>query len=105
MDLNLLPNELLKMVISYLDKKDAKNLAFVSKRMHELTLEKIWSKPIYQKSKSLCFLRKISHFPIEELRVADFELSDEEIIEVTKTIPTLKRLCIDWEPRSFYLWE
>ena len=73
MDFNVLPNELLKMIISYLDKKDAKYLACASKRMHELTMERIWSKPIFRESKDLHFLKKISHFPIEELRLTDID--------------------------------
>ena len=93
MDLNDLPNELLKMVIFYLDKKDAKNLALASQRMRKLTLERLWSKVSYKEHKNLSFLKQISHFPIDELRTSDFKCEWKDIIE---TIPRLKRLHIDW---------
>ena len=99
MDFNFLPNELLKMVIAYLDKKDAKNLALASKRMRELTLKRLWSKPTYKEQKGLSFLKKISRFPIEELRIQDFECSREEIV---KTFPHLKLLHADWNWNSYW---
>uniref|UniRef100_A0A7M5TV43 F-box domain-containing protein n=1 Tax=Clytia hemisphaerica TaxID=252671 RepID=A0A7M5TV43_9CNID len=91
-DFNILPNELLKMVISYLDKKDAKNFARVSKRMQKLTLDRLWSKPIYLRSKSLKFLKRISRFPIKELRAKDFRCYQAQIVEM---VPSLKSLNVD----------
>ncbi|XP_066932024.1 uncharacterized protein [Clytia hemisphaerica] len=103
MDFHILPNELLEMVISYLDKKTTKNLNLASKRMYELTMERLWCKPTYKDPKSLSFLKQISHFPIRELRIQDFECEWEDIVE---TVPNLKLLHIDcdrnkyWSPKS-----
>ena len=100
MDFNNLPNELVKMVISFLDKKDAKQFALTSKKMHQLTLDRLWSKPVYQKLKSLLFLKRISRFPIKELRVGDFKCKAEEIIE---KITSLKRLYLNLGSECVYV--
>ncbi|XP_066932067.1 uncharacterized protein [Clytia hemisphaerica] len=99
MSLNVLPTELLKMVISYLGKRDAKSLAVASRKMREIALEKIWSKPIYQKSKGLRFLKMISRFPIDQIRVKDFRCKMEEVIE---TVSSLKRLNLDLSSKCVF---
>ena len=48
MDLDLLPNEILMTIISYLVVKDAKEMSLTSKKMHSLTLSRIWSKPRFK---------------------------------------------------------
>ena len=92
MNLNLLPNELLKEIISHLHIKDAKNISLTSKRMRSLALERIWSKPKFNTVKPLSFLSIISRFPISELCSRHFDCSLNEIIE---TIPILKALNVD----------
>ena len=82
MDFNLLPTELLKTIITFLDDvDDAKNLSQTSKRLYDLTLERIWSKPrFYEKDSS--FLEKISNYPIKELYTSDFNCSWADIAQV-----------------------
>ena len=92
MDFNLMPNELLQCIISYLDIKAAKNISLTSKKMNSLTLERLWSKPRYSKPKDKDFLQKISRFPITELHVVDFDCN---WIEVNFFVPQLKLLHID----------
>ena len=89
--LDLLPNELLKMVVSYLDLKSAQNFSVTSRKMNRLTLWKLWSKPRYNR-KDMKFLHKISHFPIRELHVQDFKCNWLEIIAL---VPQLQLLHID----------
>ena len=97
MDLNLLPNELLKTIITLLDIKGAKNVALCSKRMYDLALERIWSKPRFRGSiKGSLFLEKISKFPIQELHASDFYCRWGQI---AAAFPNLKLLHIDGEPR------
>ena len=91
MDFNLFPNEILKKIISFLSKEDAKNVAFTSRRMYQLTLTRLWSKVKYRfnKTRSLHFLRKIRNFPIKEMYSANFSCTLKEIVE---TVPQLKLL-------------
>uniref|UniRef100_A0A7M5VDP0 F-box domain-containing protein n=1 Tax=Clytia hemisphaerica TaxID=252671 RepID=A0A7M5VDP0_9CNID len=92
MDFDLLPNELLRTVISYLDIKSAKQMSLVSKRMYSFALQRIWLKPRYSKPKDIDFLQKLSKFPIRELRTRDFECSWMEILYL---VPQLKLLNIE----------
>ena len=95
MDFNLLPNEILKTIIMFLDKKDAKNVALASRRLYNLAATRLWSKTRYPNikgRKSIEFLRNISHLPIYEMYASNFSCSPKEIVE---TIPNLKILHID----------
>ena len=98
MNLDNLPNELLKHIISYMnDLDDAKNFSLTSKRMHSLALERLWSKPRYYTMErslysSLYFLHFVSRFPVKELQAKDFECPWPEI---TKMMPKLKLLHLD----------
>ena len=98
MNLDNLPNELLKHIISYMnDLDDAKNFSLTSKRMHSLALERLWSKPRYYTMErslysSLYFLHFVSRFPVKELHAKDFECPWPEI---TKMMPKLKLLHLD----------
>ena len=92
------------MIISYLKKKDAQALALTSKRMYDLTLNRLWSKPSYKYTKDLDFLKKISKFPIQELRMGDFHYNGDEISVINeeiiiKIVPQLKLLHMDWDFR------
>ena len=97
MDLNLLPNELLKEIISHLHIRDAKNISLTSKRMRSLALERIWSKPHFRGYlDTVSLLKKVSKFPIRELCTRDFKCSINEIV---KTVPSLKSLKLDHDHR------
>uniref|UniRef100_A0A7M5V8S1 F-box domain-containing protein n=1 Tax=Clytia hemisphaerica TaxID=252671 RepID=A0A7M5V8S1_9CNID len=90
MDFDLLPNELLRTVISYLDIKSAKQMSLVSKRMYSFALQRIWLKPRYSwPAKEIDFLEKISQFPISELHTGDFDCTWFELITL---VPRLKLL-------------
>ena len=41
----LLPNEIINIIVSNLEVKDAKNVSLTSKRMYKLTLSRIWASP------------------------------------------------------------
>ena len=93
LDFNKLPNELIKMLISYLDIRSAQNVALTSKKMHELTMERLWSKPRYTKDeRDLEFLHQISHFPICVLHTRDFDCNWLEILGL---VPQLQLLHVD----------
>ena len=98
MDFDLLLNELLHTIISYLDIKSAKQLSLTSTRIYSLALSRIWSKPRYSKLKDINFLQKISKFPISELHTGDFDCS---WLEIHYMIPQLKLLHVDL-PRNKY---
>eukprot|EP00111_Clytia_hemisphaerica_P011852 TCONS_00034832-protein len=93
MDFNLVPNELLKKIFSYLTTRDAKNISLMSKRMYSLSLERIWSKPTFMLGiMDVNFLKEISNLPIVELCTHDFYCPLNEFI---KTIPRLKCLNVN----------
>ena len=75
MDLNVLPNELLHLIISYLDIKSAKHMCLTSKKMNMFALSRLWLKPRFSSMKDLDFLKNIRHFPIFELHSKDFDCS------------------------------
>ena len=108
MDFNLLPNELLKEIISHLAIADAKNLSLTCKRMYSLSLERIWSKPVFKlealtKNLDLEFLKKVSHLPIIEICPRYFKCS---LKDISKTIPSLKCLNVEeWFLRRYNLEE
>ena len=100
MDFNLFPNELLKMIVSYLNKRDARSLTLASKRMKDLALKRLWSKPTYDTPKDLDFSKKISKFPLEEMRADDFSFHRKHIVEI---LPKLKLLHINGERRQLLI--
>ena len=67
-----LPDEIIELIISYLEITNAKNFALTSKKMADLATTRLWSKPFYWKTKDLDFLKKISKFPIREERSVSF---------------------------------
>ncbi|XP_066934932.1 uncharacterized protein [Clytia hemisphaerica] len=88
-----LPNELWKLVISYLDLKSAQNIALTSKKMHQLSMMRLWSKPRYTKNtKDIAFLHKISNFSIRELHTSDFSC---KWLEILGLVPQLRLLHVD----------
>ena len=101
MSFEVLPNEILKLIISFLCKKDAKNVALTSKRMHDLALERIWYKvsPKWSlrekiiEQKDVDFYKKLSHLPIREISICYFWRWQCE--EVAKTFPYLSLLHLD----------
>ena len=95
MEFDLLPNELLQTIISYLDIKSAKQMSLTSKKMHSFALSRIWSKPRYPQTKDIDFLEKISKFPISELHTLDFNCTWFELVTL---VPGLKLLHVD-EPK------
>ena len=98
MDFDLLPNELLHTIISYLDIKSAKQMSLASKKMHSLALSRIWSKPRFSWSpKDVNFLQKISKFPISELHTQDFNCTWLELVAL---VPGLKLVHVT-EPCCF----
>uniref|UniRef100_A0A7M5WHV2 F-box domain-containing protein n=1 Tax=Clytia hemisphaerica TaxID=252671 RepID=A0A7M5WHV2_9CNID len=98
--LDLLPNEILKMVLCSLDLKSAQKFSLTSKRINKLTLSKLWSKPRYTNdSKNLEFLHKISRFPIRELHTRDFKCN---WLEMVALVPQLQFLHIDTYYGKFY---
>ena len=120
MSFEVLPNEVLKLIISFLCKTDAKNVALTSKRMYGLALDRIWykikPKPFYclelwqqkifhslsnyplpkeflKKPSDPNFYKKLSHLPIREMSVMYFPKWSYE--EVKKALPQLKVLHFD----------
>ena len=71
-----------------------KQLSLASKKMHSLTLSRIWSKPKFEDDKAhkIGFLQKISKFPIHELHAKNFDCS---WLEITALVPHLKLLHLD----------
>ena len=66
MEFALMPIELKKMVVSYLDTESTKSIALTSNEMKELAYEKLWSKPRFTYPlKDIGFLHKISHLPFQ----------------------------------------
>ena len=100
-----LPDELVKMLITYLDIEAVKNLALTSKKMHTFTTERLWSKLHYFTIKfrgSADFLEKISHLPIQEIHMKDFNTCPP--LWIGETLPDLKLLHIDrWPSRDLVL--
>ena len=96
MDLGLFPNEIIKIIISKLLKRDAKNVALTSKKMYYLALERIWSKPILKDAKNLDFLKQISHLPIHDIStsIVMFFIGGCSYAQVLKYLPQLKALRI-----------
>uniref|UniRef100_A0A7M5X9I4 F-box domain-containing protein n=1 Tax=Clytia hemisphaerica TaxID=252671 RepID=A0A7M5X9I4_9CNID len=93
MDFSLIPVELKKMIISYLDTESTKNIALTSKELKQIAYEKLWSNPTFtHPEKDIDFLLKISHLPIRELNVKDFSCSWVEIVGM---VPDLNLLHID----------
>ena len=96
MSFDVLPNEILKLIISFLSKKDAKNVALTSKGMYDLALKRIWYKikPNLRhghelwKQQDSDFYKKLSHFPICEMSVWYFPKWSSE--EIKKAFPQLK---------------
>ena len=80
MDFDLMPIELKKIIISYMDIESTKNIALSSKEIKDLAYEKLWFKPRFKGTKDLDFLLKILHLPIGELTVKDFSCSWVEIV-------------------------
>ena len=93
MDLSFLPNELLEMLISYMDIQDAKRLSQTSKRMYQLTLSRIWSKPSFKVFKTPDFLQKISKFPVKCLGTRSFQ--DCFLMMFEKSFPQLDKLYVN----------
>ena len=75
MGLNQLPNELVQMILSYLSIKDTKKMSQTSKRMHSLTLSKIWKCPRFRKEMSLDMFKSLLSLPIEEIHTCDFNVN------------------------------
>ena len=69
-----LPNELMQMILSHVSIRDAKNFSQTSKRMHSLTLSKIWKCPRFKTKISLKELKRIPKYPIEEIHTSDFDV-------------------------------
>ena len=99
-----MPMELQKMIISHLDNGSTKNVALTSKKMKMLAYEKLWSKPRFDELKDIDFLYNISHLPIQELHIVDFDCSWVEIVGI---LPHLRALHIDdydhFEPNNTQL--
>ena len=71
-----LPHELIEIFSSYLSIKDAKNLSQTSKRMHSLTLSKIWKRPKFKKAIPLDKFKMLSlKLPIEEIHTYDLDVN------------------------------
>ena len=98
MDFDCLPHEILNRIISFIDIKGAKSLSQTSKQMHELALSRIWSKPSFAFFKNLEHLKKISKFPIKELRTGPFK--DCSLVDFVKTLPQLNPLHVS--TRSYF---
>ena len=101
MDFNLVPDELLQLIVSHLSTASAKSICLTSRKMRDLTLPRIWSKPNYFKYRvhNIDFLHKISRFPINELHSKNFDCSWMEIIGF---LPKLKLLHVDSLQKSVY---
>ena len=93
MDFNLLPNELLNKIVSYLDIYSAKQISLTSKRMHKFAISRLWAKPEWFQAKDMDFLEKISNFPIQELTTWNF--IDCSWLEILALVPQLKLLIIN----------
>ena len=92
---NSLPNELIEMCSSYLSIKDAKSFSLTSKRMHSLTLSKIWKCPRFEKKMPLDTFKILSlKLPIEELHTCDLDVNFKDK-ETWRIFSRLKRLHID----------
>ena len=92
MDFRLMPIELKKMIVSYMDNESTKNVALTSKEMKEIAYEKLWAKPKFKGIKDIGFLLRISDLPIRELNVGDFSCSWVEIVGM---VPDIQLLHID----------
>uniref|UniRef100_A0A7M5UKL4 F-box domain-containing protein n=1 Tax=Clytia hemisphaerica TaxID=252671 RepID=A0A7M5UKL4_9CNID len=82
MDINLLPDEILEIIIAFSEKEDAKALSRTSKRMYNLTIERIWSKPRFYGRRDHSFLTKITKFPIKELHTNEFNCLWSNICDI-----------------------
>uniref|UniRef100_A0A7M5V965 F-box domain-containing protein n=1 Tax=Clytia hemisphaerica TaxID=252671 RepID=A0A7M5V965_9CNID len=91
MEITALPDELFKMVISYLSKSDAKNMALCSKWFHKMSLDKIWNYPQFKKIISLKFAKESTHLPIQEIHTSlfNFNIFDENCWGFLKGIQIL----------------
>ena len=101
MSFDVFPSEILKLIISFLCKKDAKNVALTSKRMYDLALDRIWYKikpkllhiqELWEQQDSISF-EKFSHLPIREMSVWYFPKWSCK--NVQKALPQLKLLHFD----------
>uniref|UniRef100_A0A7M5V4Q0 F-box domain-containing protein n=1 Tax=Clytia hemisphaerica TaxID=252671 RepID=A0A7M5V4Q0_9CNID len=89
-----LPNELISNIISYLDIKSAKQISFTSKKLRTLALQRMWSKPRFNRhNKDMDFVQQISRFPIREIHTR--QLSCCSWLELVAMLPHLKLLHID----------
>ena len=87
MDINGIPNEMVKIIISLVSIEDAKNIALTSKRMYQLSLSRIWNR-LRMRKISLYFLLKNLHQPIQELHTCDFDFH----IQDKQCWPVLQKL-------------
>ena len=93
MDFNLLPIELKKIIVTHLDLESLKNISQTSKELRDIAYEKLWLKPRFSWwNADTDFVDKISHFPICELHMEDFNCS---LIKIVTTFPDLKMLYLD----------
>ena len=96
MDLASLPNEVISLIMEHIDELvDVKSLALVSKKFYNLSLTRMWSFPTfgYKRIDEKCFLEKIAHLPIRQLRTMNFDSYTPN--EIVKIIPQLQCLVID----------
>uniref|UniRef100_A0A7M5V837 F-box domain-containing protein n=1 Tax=Clytia hemisphaerica TaxID=252671 RepID=A0A7M5V837_9CNID len=89
MDINLLPDEILEIIIAFSEKEDAKALSRTSKRMYNLTIERIWSKPRFYGKRNHSFLTKITKFPIKELHTNEFNCLWSNICDIISGLDLL----------------
>ena len=92
MDFNLLPNELLNNIVSYLDNYSAKQISLTCKKMRIFAIARLWNKPTWSIVKDMDFLGNICHFPIQELNTWYFP--DCSWMGVLGFVPQLKVLHI-----------
>eukprot|EP00111_Clytia_hemisphaerica_P006007 TCONS_00017371-protein len=105
MSFDVLPNEILKLIVSFLSKEDAKKVSLTSKKMYDLTLDRIWYKikPKYhlfgdkigisEEIRTVGFFKKLSHLPIREISIYYFPKWSCK--KVHKAFPLLKLLHFD----------
>jgi len=71
-----LPPEILHYIVSYIHSVESlKNLSLVSKAMHAIVIEKLWSSVILKNADGLIH---ICHLPINDLVVRDDKCGDKQ---------------------------
>jgi len=99
MEILRFPNELLKKIVDYSSVKGARSMALTCRRLHEITMPKIWNQALLKEESILLkTLALMSHLPIKELRSSYLKFNWWEYWDdIIQHIPLLQTFHIDDE--------